>query len=225
MSVLSLLRILQVSSANLPVGGFTYSQGLEWAVEAKWITTPNENENWLTMQMQTTLRYCDIPLLTRLYHALLANDLVQIQYWSDFLLSCRETAELRAEEQQRGAAFIRFLQGLPAFRLPEEALLPSIKQSQLAGLAYYCVQEKISLSILHTSWCYSWLESNIMAAIKLVPLGQQAGQQQLYKLSQQLPSIIEQANQINDADLGSGSPLVAIASSCHETQYTRLFRS
>ena len=219
--MLEYLRNLQLASANLPVGGFTYSQGLEWAVEAKWVTNQIETKDWLIQQMYSTLRFCDLPILARLYQCTIDQDEQGFSYWIKNLLRQRETSELRLEEQQRGKAFFRFLQGLGGI-YPWQNLL---MQSQLAGFAWYGATSKISLEDLQISWSYSWLESNIMAAIKLVPLGQQAGQQLIYQLSTLLPSIITQANAIEDNDIGAGSPLVAIASSCHENQYSRLFRS
>lgn len=219
--MLQYLRNLQLASANLPVGGFTYSQGLEWAVEAKWITNQIETKDWLIQQMYSTLRFCDLPILARLHQCTINQDEKGFSYWTRNLLRQRETSELRLEEQQRGKAFFRFLEGL-GFIHPWQTLLI---QSQIAGFAWYGAKNKMSLEDIQISWSYSWLESNIMAAIKLVPLGQQAGQQLIYQLSTLLPSIIKQANDVKDDDIGAGSPLVAIASSCHETQYSRLFRS
>lgn len=221
MTLLSSLRCLQLSSANLPVGGFTYSQGLEWAVEAKWVTNQQQTKNWLLQQMNSTIVYGDLPILNRLYKSTLNNDKRNFEYWTKRLLRLRETNELRQEEQHRGQAFVRFLNGL-GYNNDWQFI---IKYSQLAGFAWYGATSGLSLNEVQICWSYSWLESNIMAAIKIVPLGQQSGQQLIYELSTLLPTIIEQANQLDDEDIGAGSPLMAIASSCHETQYTRLFRS
>lgn len=221
MTILSNLRCLQLASTNLPVGGFTYSQGLEWAVEAKWITNQLQTKNWLLQQINSTVLYCDLPILKRLYKSTLDNDKHSFEYWTMKLLRLRETNELRQEEQQRGQAFSRFLNGL-GYNNDWQFI---IKYSQLAGFAWYAATTSLSLNEVQICWSYSWLESNIMAAIKIVPLGQQSGQQLIYELSTLLPNIIEHANQIDDAYIGASSPLLAIASSCHETQYTRLFRS
>lgn len=222
---LAKLRLLQLISANLPVGGFTYSQGLEWAVEARWVTDVKQTQLWLERQISTTLTYCDLPLLQRFYHCFQTApiDCSAVKGWLTWLLSSRETFELRQEEQQRGQAFSRFMAGLP-LTCPAE-LRPLLAQSQLAGLAWFAFQQQISLHDVQLGWCYNWLEGAVMAAIKLVPLGQQAGQALIFTLSEQFPACITQANHVGDSQLGGGSPLLSIASAAHETQYSRLFRS
>ena len=110
---LAQLRMLQLASASLPVGGYTYSQGLEWAVEAGWVRTVADFVRWQTEQIHDTLVSLDWPVLSRLYAAadLQQPDLGAFTRWGVFLLANRETAELRAEEAQRGAALARLIDG------------------------------------------------------------------------------------------------------------------
>ncbi|MFJ4157577.1 urease accessory protein UreF [Pseudomonas sp. NPDC089752] len=222
-SDLALLRLLQLSSPGLPVGGFTYSQGLEWAVEAGWVRDLAGFSAWQREQMHDTLAYLDWPILARLYHACQAEDAEAFAHWSRFLLANRETAELRLEEQQRGAALARLLDGWQLGQDP--AWRASLELSQLSGMAWLAVHWSIPLRQLALGHAFAWLEGAVMAGVKLVPFGQQAAQTLLRDLSAALPEVIDQALALGDDQLGGGLPLLAIASSRHETQYTRLFRS
>ena len=220
---LKLLRLLQLASPNLPVGGFTYSQGLEWAVEAGWVRGAAGFADWQRQQLHDTLGYLDWPLLARLYRACETGDVAAFTQWSQFLLSNRETAELRTEERQRGKALMRLLDGWQLGQDP--AWRASLELSQLGGMAWLAVHWQIPLRELALGHGFIWLEGAVMAGVKLVPFGQQAAQTLLRDLSEELPAVLERALALPDEQLGGGLPLLAIASSRHETQYTRLFRS
>ncbi|OUM22941.1 urease accessory protein UreF [Pseudomonas putida] len=222
-SDLALLRLLQLASPGLPVGGFTYSQGLEWAVEAGWVKGADGFAAWQREQVDDTLACLDWPLLARLYHACQAENAEAFGHWSRFLLANRETAELRLEEQQRGAAFARLLDGWQLAQAP--AWRASLELTQLGGMAWLAVHWGIPLRQLALGYAFAWLEGAVMAGVKLVPFGQQAAQTLLRDLTAGLPAALDQALALGDDQLGGGLPLLAIASSRHETQYTRLFRS
>lgn len=222
-TALQQLRLLQLSSASLPIGGFTYSQGLEWAVEAGWVTSAAQFCDWQMQQLEQTLIRQDLPLLLRLYRACAAADLERFQHWSDWLLACRETAELRHEEQQRGAAMARVLAGLDL--LPPEPWRAPLAQTQSGGLAWAGYRWGIPEESLLLSLAWGALECAVMAGVKLVPFGQQAAQSLLATLSEALDRQFPLALSLTDAALGGSVPLLAIASSRHETQHTRLFRS
>lgn len=220
---LALLRLLQLASPGLPVGGFTYSQGLEWAVEAGWVKSAADFGAWQREQLHDTLGYLDWPVLARLYRACQADDAELFAYWSRLLLANRETSELRLEETQRGSALARLLDGWQLGQDP--AWRSSLELSQLGGMAWLGVHWSIPLRHLALGHGFAWLEGAVMAGVKLVPFGQQAAQTLLRDLGEALPAVLDHALALDDDQLGGGLPLLAIASSCHETQYTRLFRS
>lgn len=222
-SDLALLRVLQLASPGLPVGGFTYSQGLEWAVEAGWVSDLVGFAAWQREQLHDTLGCLDWPVLARLYKACLDQDAEAFADWSRFLLANRETAELRLEERQRGSALTRILDGWQLAQAP--AWRDSLELSQLGGMAWLGAHWAIPLRDLALGHGFAWLEGAVMAGVKLVPFGQQAAQTLLRDLSAELPGVLDQALALEDDQLGGGLPLLAIASSRHETQYTRLFRS
>lgn len=101
------LRLMQLASNSLPVGGYSWSQGLEWAVEAGWVEDSAAFEHWQQLQMEQSFFAVDLPLLARLYRACEAGDPDSAGRWTAYLLACRETRELRDEERNRGAAFTR----------------------------------------------------------------------------------------------------------------------
>jgi urease accessory protein len=214
---------MQLSSSSLPVGSFTWSQGLEWATEAGWVTTAAEFERWQIQQMEQSFFCTDLPLFIRLYRACEHHDLAAAKRWTAYLLACRETRELREEERNRGAAFTRLIKSWE----PDcpQAWLPLFMQSQLCGMAWLGVRWEIPPRELILSLGYSWIESAVMAGVKLVPFGQQAAQLLIITLSERFAAGFEQALQRNDDELGAATPLSAIASARHETQYSRLFRS
>lgn len=172
------LRLMQLASSNLPVGGYSWSQGLEWAVEAGWVLDVAAFERWQRRQMTEGFFTVDLPLFARLYRACEQGDIAAAQRWTAYLLACRETRELREEERNRGAAFARLLSDWqPDCPPPWRSLC---QQSQLAGMAWLGVRWRIALPEMALSLGYSWIESAVMAGVKLVPFGQQAAQQLIY---------------------------------------------
>lgn len=217
------LRLMQLASSSLPVGSFTWSQGLEWAVEAGWITDADAFKRWQTQQMEQSFFCVDLPLFVRLYRACEQGDLAAAKCWTAYLLACRETRELREEERNRGVAFTRLIKSWePDCPARWQTLF---MQSQLCGMAWLGVRWGIGVRELALSLGYSWIESAVMAGVKLVPFGQQAAQQLIIALSDHFSAGLEQAFLRGDDELGAATPLSAIASARHETQYSRLFRS
>jgi urease accessory protein len=218
-----LLRLLQLVSPSLPIGSFTYSQGIEWAVESGWIRDLGDLEDWLEGLLHGPLAQVDLPLLLRIQAAAEARDRESLATWTNWLLASRETAELRAEESNRGRAFADLLvawglEGAGDWR-------PQLARSQAAGFAFAAAAWAIDPRVAATGYAWAWLEGLVLAAVKIVPLGQTQGQQALVRLAAQVPGALELALTLDDDGIGASSPVLAIASCRHETQYTRLFRS
>jgi urease accessory protein len=217
------LRLMQLASSSLPVGSFTWSQGLEWAVEIGWVKSVDDFSGWQIQQMEHNFFTVDLPLLARLYRACEQDDLAAAHRWTAYLLACRETRELRDEERSRGIAFTRLVTDWEPDCSQEWRTL--FADSQLCGMAWLGVRWKIPLTNLALSLGYSWIESAVMAGVKLVPFGQQAAQRLIISLCDRYAQGLAQALAYPDTCLGSATPLAAIASARHETQYSRLFRS
>jgi len=220
---LHLPRLLQLVSPSLPVGAYSYSQGLEWAVEADWVNDPDSLGSWLQDQLHNTQQYWDLPLLARLYQASAANDHDALARWTWTLLAGRESAELRKEEQDRGRALYSLLDKLGTLTADDPR--EPIAACQLTGFALAAQRWGIPIEQAMTGYVWSWLENSVLSGVKLVPLGQTAGQQLLLELGEMLPSVVGKALQMSDDELGASAPALAHASAAHESQRTRLFRS
>ncbi|WP_428623760.1 urease accessory protein UreF [Sedimenticola sp.] len=220
---LSRLRLLQLVSPSLPTGAFTYSQGLEWAVECGWVSDEQTLREWLISLMETGMSQLEIPLLARLYRASAADDVATVTYWSRYLIACRETRELREEEQNRGRAMASLLPQL-GIDLPPETLA-AVKCCQLTGFAVAAQRWHIPLRQAAEGYLWGWLENIALAGVKIVPLGQTAGQQIIALLSGEIPRLVNAGLTLPDDSIGASCPAQALASSLHETQYTRIYRS
>jgi len=218
-----LLRLMSLMSPILPIGGFAYSQGIEKAVEDGWILDMDTAYDWLSGQLSCGLAYTDLPVLIRLYDACACGNKSKASEWSKILLACRETSELRQEETNRGRALTKVLEGL------DDSITDGwediITTNHLAGFALAGTFWKIPIGELLLGYSWSWLENQVSAVVKIIPLGQTQGQKLLHKLIELIPEIVNQSMELDDGDIGRSQPALAIASSLHETQYTRIFRS
>lgn len=217
------LRLWQLISPTLPVGAYAYSAGLEYAVEGGWIANEANASDWIGGQLENGLAYVDVPLMGRLYAAWDASDLDGARYWNAYLAASRETDELLAEDRHLGAALLKVLEELGAcgpdqWRAREPATFA-------AAFALAAVVWRIGLEAAAEGYLWAWLENQVAAAIKLIPLGQSAGQRLLFELAARIPAVADAGLARTEADIGNSSPGVAHASSLHETQYSRLFRS
>jgi urease accessory protein len=214
------LHLLHLSSPALPVGAYAYSQGLEYAVEAGWVEG-DALRDWLSDGLQLGLAHLDLPILLRASAATREKDLQALSSWNDRILANRETRELLLEDQQIGAALWRLLRAL----LPEEP--PQLAQTPAYALAFAfaCESWQVPDDDACAAFCFSWLENQVTAATKLVPLGQTAAQTLLLELLEEIPAAIATAQNVADDSIGVSLPGLALASCFHEHQHTRLFRS
>ena len=218
---LSLLRLLQLSSASLPIGAYAFSQAMESAVHSGWISDSEDARQWLSLQMTHSIASVDAPILLRLMRSLDRDDLETFVYWNAYSLACRESKELRLADIEMGAAMKRLLENV-------DLSFPCINRREIcfcAGFAVAAVQWKILPRMALTGLFWSWLENSIAAAVKLVPLGQNAAQRLIGELLPIIQPAIDKAELMDDRFVGSGLPAIGMASAWHESQHTRLFRS
>lgn len=210
---MSLTRLLQLASPVLPVGAYTYSQGLEWAIEAGTVKDEATALAWIADQLEWNLGRYEAPLLHKMMTTADRTEL-DAQY-----LASRETAELRAETLQMGHSLKRLADDLSiTIAVPPASTFPTV-WSALAAHWHIEPQEAI------TAWLWSWAENQTMAALKAVPLGQAAGQRILLEIGGRIPALVERALQLDEDEYSNFAPGFAIACARHETQYSRLFRS
>ncbi|MFM2476133.1 urease accessory protein UreF [Celerinatantimonas sp. MCCC 1A17872] len=218
---LALLRLMHLSSAALPIGGYSFSQGLEFSIDNGTLKTPEQIAHWLSEQLQQSLVYVDLPLLKRVYHALLTDDLTKARDYNDWLLACRESFELHQADTAMGAALAKLL---PNFGIN----VPDFANDQLSYVSLYAlaaVNWHIPYQQTACGFLSAWLENQVAAATKLVPLGQTQAQKLIHQLQPALITAISQADALDEDQIGMGLPMFGILSAHHETQYSRLFRS
>lgn len=217
-----LLRLLQLSSAALPVGGYSFSQGLEYAVEEGWLKQEQDVVQWLSLQLNESLARVDLPLLNRQCDTVRRGDETGFSYWNDYVLACRETDELRLTDVAMGHALIKLLDDLAVPTVLTRGLGEISFVSAYALAAEYW---RIDPRVAGHGFCWSWLENQVAAATKLVPLGQTSAQRLLGELQRLIPVAVDFGGAVQDNALGASLPALAMASAWHETQYSRLFRS
>ncbi len=214
---------MQLCSPMLPVGAYAYSQGLEFAVSSGWIKDDNTTLMWIQELLENSLTNLDVPLLSRLHNAWSVNDKKNVLYWNDYLFASRDSRELQAEEQHLAHALARLLGDL--------GISEAVKWRENSRA---CFLTLFSLGVSHwkiplneASWGYLWMwaENQVLAAIKLVPLGQTSGQKILSSAIEIIPGLVSTGLSLKDGGIGYTAPGQGIASALHETQYTRLFRS
>jgi len=220
---LALLRLLQLVSPGLPIGMYSYSQGLERAVDDGWLTTESETRQWIGGLLERCVARVDLPILARLHDAWAAGDDDAVERWTRTLIAHRETAELRDEDRQTGQALARLSESLGLAGSQVWSRKPEATLATLFALA--AVRWGVPKRETVMGYLWSWLENQVLCAVKLVPLGQVAGQRLLCDLAVQLPPRVEEALALTDEEIGGSVFAFALASSRHEMQYSRLFRS
>ena len=207
---MSLAKLLQLASPALPVGAYSYSGGLEAACEAGVVSDAASAERWIGDVLEFSVARMEAPMVFRM---------MKDQEWNEVFLASRETAELRAETVQMGYSLNRLFEDLGLGEVPVEE--PSFP----AAFAYAAAQWKIEPEAALQAYLWAWLENQVMAAVKAVPLGQTDGQRILLSLGDRLSSLAKKSMRMKDEDIGNFSPGLAMLSARHETQYSRLFRS
>jgi urease accessory protein len=223
---LSLVRLLQLASPTLPIGAYSYSQGLERVIEDGAVRDSASAQAWIGDLLELVVARAEAPIAWRLLNAAEDDDWRTLSSWNAWFRASRETAELRAETEQMGGSLAKLASGLEVFDATTLDALEALAPITLpAAFALTARGFKIPAQAALTAYVWSWLENQVLAAVKLVPLGQVAGQRLLVALGAMIPAVVATAMATNDDHLSTFAPGFALASARHETQYTRLFRS
>jgi urease accessory protein len=222
-----LLRLLHLASPALPIGAFHFSQGLEYAVEVGWVSDESGALEWIAGLATGSLATLDLPVLQRLLSAWSRADQAGVLRWNALLIASRETEESRLEDRHLGSALFRVLAelDLTSELFPARAPRNTTGIAHATAFAFACARWSIDTEATLLTYAWAWAENQVLAAVKLVPLGQSAGQRMLHSLNPRLVAACARASACADSDIGISTALSAVASGRHETQYTRLFRS
>jgi urease accessory protein len=222
----ALLQLMQLASPALPVGGFSYSEVLEAAVEAGRVRDEAQAGDWLVDQLQLSLERADLPVLAQALPAWKCADLTRIRELNDWVQHTRESAELRQQTQQMGRSLAEWLKNraTPDERVAQLAALRPAPTWPVA-FALAAAQSGAPTRDVLLAFGFGWAENMVQAAMRSVPLGQSAAQRMLARLIDALPDAVQRAAAMGDDQRQAFTPMLAILSAQHETQYSRLFRS
>jgi urease accessory protein len=205
------------------VGAYTNTQGLEAAVESRAIHDAASAERWNGDGMDLSLSGMEAPLFLRLSRAWKEGDGASVAGWNDEFIASREGAELRAETLQMGYSFRRLAHELA---IPGSGALDAIDElAYPTAFAFAVAAWEIDPREALAAYLFAWAENQVLAALKSVPLGQTDGQRMLLSIAARIPASVEHAASLGDDELFNFAPGFALASSRHETQYSRIFRS
>jgi urease accessory protein len=218
-----LLRLLQLASPALPIGAFNISQGLEYAVDQGWVRDGPQATEWILGNATHGIATLDLPLLMRLHDAWRREDAARALQLSRELVASRETAELRAEERHMGQALAKVLIEFGIGGARDWQRDPGASYAAMFALA--AQQAGASAHDTAVAYLWTWAENQVLAAVKLIPLGQTAGQRALEVIRLRIPDLVATSGNLVDEDIGNATPLAMMSSAWHETQYSRLFRS
>jgi urease accessory protein len=222
----ALIHLLQLVSPSLPVGAYSYSQGLEVAMEKGIVTNDVSARLWISDQLQQVLAYFEAPVFWRLLAAFSARDQAAVSMWSERFLASRDSAEFRAETIQMGYSLGKLVTDL---QIADPSLLAILHSQPELSLPCALACAAVALSVPHDAallgMLFSWTENQVLVCVKSVPLGQVAGQRLLLSLRSEIEAAAITAQQLKDDQLSSWSPGLSLLSMQHEVQYSRLYRS
>jgi urease accessory protein len=220
----ALLRLIWLASPALPVGGFSYSEGLEAAVEAGLVRDEASAGEWIVQQLHVSLARSDLAVVARAVEAVRAGDAERLRQLDAWVRQTRETSEMRQQTEQMGKSLGEWMKAV-GFGASRAHRHPA--NSHPFPVAFATAASELDAPLRHIvlAYAFGWAENMMQAAIKAVPLGQSAGQRILARLAEEISVAADHALALPDAQRQSFAPMLAILSAQHETQYSRLFRS
>jgi urease accessory protein len=217
----ALLHLLQFASPALPIGGYSYSQGLETAIDDGAVSDAASAHAWISAYLMEVIALWEAPLLWRLMKAFEAGDDAGVALWSERFIASRDSVEFRAETIQMGYSLTRLVAELgvaDVTKLGVEVSLPTAFACAVCALDI--PHQEALLAML-----FSWAENQVLVCVKSVPLGQVAGQRLLLSLAPDIERAAAVARTQGDDDMSNWAPGLSMLSMRHEVQHGRLYRS
>lgn len=226
MRIAELTALLHLASPALPVGAFSYSQGLESAIDAQWVTDAETARAWIESGLTNVLARCELPFLAHQIERWNRNEAAAIDTADAAFLASRESAELRRETEQMGWSLKQLCLSLEWGNAERRDTLSALSPiAQPTAFAFAVVAHGIETQAALAAYAFSWVENQAAAALKAVPLGQMAGQRIIVSLREPIDRAVTRALETPPERINTFSPMLGVLSARHESQYSRLFRS
>ncbi|WP_040502687.1 urease accessory protein UreF [Herbaspirillum sp. YR522] len=226
MQATALLHLLQLASPSLPIGGYSYSQGLEAAIECGRVRDEASARNWIVQALHEVMARFEAPIFARLVRGFASRDAGVVTLWTERFVAARDTSEFRAETIQMGYSLSKLATDLKLGDQELVALLQAQPDVPLpTALAFAAVALAVPCEAALLGMLFSWAENQVLACVKTVPLGQVAGQRILLSLRPELEQAAATAHTLQDDELSNWSPGLSLLSMQHEVQYSRIYRS
>jgi urease accessory protein len=226
MRIDELTALLHLASPALPVGAFSYSQGLESAIDAQWVTDAESARAWIESGLTNVLVRCELPFLAHQLERWHEHDAVAIASADAEFLASRESAELKRETEQMGWSMKQLSLSLEWGDAERRATLAALAPiTQPTAFAFAAAAQGVQAQATLAAYAFSWVENQAAAALKAVPLGQLAGQRIIVALRETIEGAVARALATPPEHINTFAPMLGVLSARHESQYSRLFRS
>lgn len=226
MRIAELTALLHLASPALPIGAFSYSQGLEAAIEHGLIHDGDTARDWIASGLTHVLARGELPFLAHQIERWRMHDASALAIADEAFLASRESAELRRETQQMGWSLAQLCTSLEWGDAERRATLNALKPiAQPSAFAFAACAHDIAPEAALAAYAFSWVENQAAAALKAVPLGQLAGQRIIIALRDPIDRAVAHALATPPDHINTFAPQLGILSARHESQYSRLFRS
>jgi len=226
---LALLRLQSWLSPAFPTGSYSYSHGLEWAVEAEHVQDRKSLVDWLEADLSYGSGRNEAIFFSEAWRCAMEDDRAKLYEIAELAAAFRGSSEFALESSQQGAACLVTLRRVWPDRLLDwlsEILRERhIQPTFSVVLGIRSARQGIPVSLALPAFLQSYIANLVTAGVRLIPLGQTEGQAALLELEEPVLGASAQPNKATIDDLGSAAFMVDLASIEHETQYTRLFRS
>lgn len=219
-------RLLAWLSPSYPVGAFSYSSGIEWAVEAGDITNADSLRRWIAAVIEGGAGVCDVVFFAHAHRAVSQDNNASLVAVAELAAAFTPSKERHLETTAQGRAFMEVTSA--AWPCPALDRFRGIWTGPVAypvAVAVACAGHGLPLTPAAQAYLHAMTTNLISAGVRLIPLGQTDGQRVLAALGPVIDSAVERALATALDDVGGATPRTDIASMRHETQYTRLFRS
>jgi len=226
---LALLRQQSWLSPAFPTGSYSYSHGIEWAVEAGYIHGRESLVDWLEADLRYGSGRNEAIFFLEAWRCVTDDDCEKLLEVAELAAAFRGTSEFALESSQQAKACLATLCRVWPDRVVESLSKFLSERSVPAALAVVlgvrAARQRVPSCLALPAYLQSYLANLVTAGVRLIPLGQTDGQLAIAELEQAVLAASAQAEQTTIHDLGSAAFMVDLASASHETQYTRLFRS